>query len=312
MVKVMNAAANLIHAVVDYAGVFPPAGLPLDQVIQNYANYVGENRHQMLGRLVIPAGQLGAFEAQATKLNLSIPRQPWPISALVRPWLPGDDGDAATDLASIHAFNTRQQQAGQAVVDTMEVKVDSAEAVDAWSEMLPENLTAFLEIDWREDPGSLLQRIATASKPNLKAKIRSGGMTPDLIPDSSAVARFIARCVEHDVGFKATAGLHHPIRGDYRLTYQPDAEQGTMHGFVNVFVGACLAFAGQADQSQLVEILDCSDRARFVLSTAEIKFDSLSIDAETVRCMRDRFVVSFGSCSFEEPSEEVTSMLPTS
>ena len=58
--------------------------------------------------------------------------------------------------------------------------------------------------------------------------------------DSSGadVVRFIRRCIEADVRFKATAGLHHPLRAEFPLTYDAGAPVGAMFGYLNVFLAA--------------------------------------------------------------------------
>src|SRR5438034_7858967 len=48
----------LLTGVIDYAGLFPPAGLPLEQAIRNYARYRQEPESWMLGRFVCPAARL--------------------------------------------------------------------------------------------------------------------------------------------------------------------------------------------------------------------------------------------------------------
>ncbi|MCT8139212.1 hypothetical protein H1D32_16780, partial [Anaerobacillus sp. CMMVII] len=50
--------ANLI----DYAGLFPPSQLPLDQAISNFRNYKSANDSWMLGRFIIQATRLGELE----------------------------------------------------------------------------------------------------------------------------------------------------------------------------------------------------------------------------------------------------------
>ena len=65
---------------------------------------------------------------------------------------------------------------------------------------------------------------------------------PEAIPDPADLARFIAACAAAGVPWKATAGLHHPVRAEQALTYEPGAPRAVMHGFLNVFAAA--AFAG--------------------------------------------------------------------
>ena len=55
---------------------------------------------------------------------------------------------------------------------------------------------------------------------------------------------------------KATAGLHHALRGDYRLTYEPDSARRTMHGFVNLVLAAALLLAGKIDEELADACLD--------------------------------------------------------
>ena len=62
----MNASLRaLLSGVVDYAGLFPPAQLPLDQAIRNYARYRQEADAWMLGRFVIPVSRLLEWDAFA-------------------------------------------------------------------------------------------------------------------------------------------------------------------------------------------------------------------------------------------------------
>src|SRR5262249_48230544 len=51
------------------------------------------------------------------------------------------------------------------------------------------------------------------------AKMRTGGVTPEAIPSADTVAEYILACAERRLAFKATAGLHHPIRAMQPLTY---------------------------------------------------------------------------------------------
>jgi hypothetical protein len=131
------------------------------------------------------------------------------------------------------------------------------------------------------------------------AKLRTGGVTPDAIPGVEAVAAFIRACAERRLPFKATAGLHHPVRALYPLTYDPEAPQAVLHGFVNVFMAAAFAWHGERD---IEPILAEMDPATFHFDDGAHWRDR-SLDASQIRDARTHFAHSFGSCSFEEPIE---------
>ena len=54
----MDAVTAALAGLVDYAGLFPPAGLPLDVVVDQYGRYRAGRHAWMLGRLVVPADRL--------------------------------------------------------------------------------------------------------------------------------------------------------------------------------------------------------------------------------------------------------------
>jgi hypothetical protein len=128
----------------------------------------------------------------------------------------------------------------------------------------------------------------------LRAKIRTGGVTNDAFPPAAQIAHFINRCAERGVPFKATAGLHHPIRCVKPLTYEPDAPTGTMHGFVNVFMAAALPQYAEA-------IVTEADALAFEFGDDAASWRGHSVTTEAIARVRDEFAISFGSCSFEEP-----------
>jgi hypothetical protein len=82
--------------------------------------------------------------------------------------------------------------------------------------------------------------IAAVAACGRRAKIRTGGETADKFPAAESAVEFIRLCGAANVAFKATAGLHHPLRSVHRLTYQPGSPSGMMHGFLNVFLAAAL------------------------------------------------------------------------
>ena len=136
------------------------------------------------------------------------------------------------------------------------------------------------------------------------AKIRTGGTTPEAIPSISAVAEYILGCAERRLPFKATAGLHHPIRSVHPLTYDDHAPCATMHGFINVFLAAAFAWHDERDIDQILGETEVSafrfdDRAHW---------RDWSLSADQIARARKEFAHCFGSCSFEEPVSDLQSL----
>jgi hypothetical protein len=154
-----------------------------------------------------------------------------------------------------------------------------------------------MEVPLAEDPASLLDAMALT---HAKAKMRTGGVTPDAMPSPEQVLRFITRCVERNIAFKATAGLHHAWRGDYRLTYAPDAPYGTMFGFLNVVLATAAIVGGAGLESRALELLTESDAAALRVTDDGIEWRGRLLPTATLHDARDR-LAAFGSCSFAEP-----------
>src|SRR5262245_16658395 len=49
---------SLLSGILDYAGLFPPAALPLEQAVRQYARHRHEGDAWLLGRFVCPAAKL--------------------------------------------------------------------------------------------------------------------------------------------------------------------------------------------------------------------------------------------------------------
>jgi len=95
------------------------------------------------------------------------------------------------------------------------------------------------------------------------------------------------------VSFKATAGLHHPLRSERPTTAAADAPLAMMHGFVNV-LGAVAAASQGANIEEVTAVLHNTQAAQF----AEL------LTAPPAPAVRQRFH-SIGSCSFEEPMADL-------
>lgn len=286
----------LLANIIDYAGLFPPAALPLSDVVKKFANYVECPDAWMLGRLILPTAKLEEFETLTVGL---LPRdeaaEPWRISALVKSASP-DDLDPA--LQRIDAFNRAHAEPGngRAVVETIELKAVSAAQIDAALDAMPDALFPFFEIASDRDPRGM---IATLPGSEAGAKLRTGGVTPDLYPTVDNVTRFIQCCAVAGVPFKATAGLHHPLR------HRNTAVGADEFGFLNVFIGACAAKLADIDVRQLTELLAEASIDAFTFADDAITWQDVTLDAASIDDCRDTFAISFGSCSFDEPRDDL-------
>jgi hypothetical protein len=282
--------ATLLRAIVDYAGLFPPAALSMHDAVRNYAEYQASGDAWMLGRFIVPVARLAEFESEASQL-LPTDSSPWKLSALAGTNL--DD-----DLKAISEFNSRRIGA---TVDTIEMKATRVEEILAAASLIPKTFLVFVEIPIDNDPTSLVQTIANAG---VKAKIRTGGVTADGFPSSRELARFIRVCAENNVQFKATAGLHHPIRAMYNLTYEPNSAQGKMFGYLNVFLAAAFMNNGM-QQNEAVEVLEEESADAFRFDDDGVRWRSHHLAAAELLRVRETTALSFGSCSFREPIDDL-------
>ena len=281
---------TLLTEIVDYAGLFPPAQLGMAEAVKNYAEYIESENRWMLGRFILPVSRFAEFEEEAVRF-LGIKTAPWKISGIA-----GDDLEDS--LKEIAEFNPRQN--GLAIVDSIEVKIPEGANLETLTEMIPQSLTAYFEAS----TGSSIDYFTCLALARKRAKIRTGGVTQDAFPASEEIVKFIRMCLAANVPFKATAGLHHPLRCKKPLTYEENAIVGTMHGFLNLFLTACFLRVNMNDVSMYEMILDY-DISNFEFTDDGISWNSKTIDLKTIELTRARNAISFGSCSFTEPIEDL-------
>jgi len=285
----MTAIRALLANIVDYAGLFPPASLDMPTALRNYLEYRNESASWMLGRFVAPISRLEELQTELDRLS---PDRAVAISATA-----GADVDG--DIAAARAFN--RSNAGVARVEVIEARLSSPEAIEHAAAAARGELELFAELPLVPDPKTLIDAVGRSG---IAAKVRTGGTTPDAFPSAANVVRFVRRCLEAGVRFKATAGLHHPLRAEYPLTYAVAAPRGVMFGYLNVFVAAALIRNG-LDDATAERVLNERDRNKFEIDGDTIGWEGHSLTAEELCRAREGFAVSFGSCSFREPVDEL-------
>ena len=280
----------LISRVVDYAGLFPPAGLPMAEAVARYADYLLSTDAWILGRFVVPASRLDAL-ADAAAAFVATAAQPWRLSVLV--------DDATTDASRLRAFAA--SHGSRFVVEAVEGRAESADTIARTIGAFEPGLERYVEVPHRADPGALLESVRRSGG---RAKIRTGGVTPGAFPSAAEIARFIVRCHECGVAFKATAGLHHAVRGDYRLTYDRDAGCAPMFGFLNLFAASALAAEGLTE-SALVPLLEERRGAALVFDRDGMRWRDHVVPLHRIVHARHTLAAAFGSCSFQEPRDDL-------
>jgi hypothetical protein len=178
-------------------------------------------------------------------------------------------------------------------VPVCELKVERADEALPIVEMLPDGVTAYFELPIDADPAPLAGGRG-------RAKVRTGGLTQEAFPAPADLARFLYRCAKARVPFKATAGLHHPIRSMQRCTYEPDSPTALMHGFVNVFLAAALLWHG-GKAGDAIATLEEESPDEFHFDDRDAAWHTHRLTMAQLQEAREKFAISFGSCSFEEP-----------
>jgi hypothetical protein len=275
----------LLSRAIDYAGLFPPAGLSMPEAVANYAAYLGGEDAWALGRFIVPVARLEEFGAA---LATQRPKVRWQLSGLV-------GADMARDIAAARTFSQRHGDA--ALFDTLEFKAPTANSITEAVKRVGGHFVTFHEVSTAQDPGELLSVIAGAGA---RAKIRTGGVTTDAFPEPAVLARFLEQCAAARVPFKTTAGLHHPIRAAHLLTYEAASSTATFHGFANVFFAAAFAHAGWS-AAQLVRVIEESSPVAFAFEEDGASWRGHRLGTEALQAARAKLLISFGSCSFEEP-----------
>ena len=293
-----RALQSLLTGLIDYAGLFPPAGLGMDAAVRNYGSYANGEHAWMLGRFIVPAARLEEY-AEAVR-NAGIDASAWSLSVLATV----ADADA---IARFHAGADESGAGGSGSggfgsISALEIKAASAREIQDAAQAFDGGYQLYFETP-PEKWHSLLQATAVAKA---RAKIRTGGELPGAIPEESRVLEFLRIASERRLAFKATAGLHHPLRAMQRLTYKEESPQAVMHGFLNVFCAAALLWHEPEKRQEAAWMLSERDADAITMDEAMTWHNSgVALTEEQIREARERFCIGFGSCSFTEPIDDL-------
>lgn len=298
------ALTAFLDGLIDYAGMFAPANLALQPAIMNYAHYRHGSDNWMLSRFIIPASRLS--ELDEALLGLFSADTPLHLALLTT--------DLQTASAEIGRFLAAHED--RVTINIIETRLstsithESQIALDAamlQRHALPARIFYELPFDaaWDAQLPNLIDTLARHNQLNgadSGFKLRCGGVAAQQFPSSVQVARAITLCRDADITLKCTAGLHHPIR-------HFDVAVGTMmHGFINVFGGGVLATVHGLDSAELTAIIAEEDADAFRFSAETFSWRDLSADAIQIITARQNRLLSFGSCSFDEPRTDLQTL----
>ena len=307
----------LLNQVLDYAGLFPPAKLPLSDSLRIYLRAKKTSPHQwMLGRIVCPVAQLPDL--------LDLARGHPDASRHLQVAALGKQADDATafvpqiekDVKAIKSFCTNFGR--RDAVDMYEVAVPNVKPLVSALFMIPTaatelgraGLPVFFEVPrvetWRDDVDAACNLVSDLRLMNAAAgvglKLRAGGLTAEAFPSDEQVACFIDRCRSANVVWKATAGLHHPRR------HWDEALKVWHHGFLNVFIAGILAQVHSLGEADLATILADREGQEFKFQADSIAWKNWSCTTAQIVACRTGVATAFGSCSFDEPCDELRAM----
>lgn len=295
----------LLDRAIDYAGLFPPANLELAPALENYSGYVRLPDAWMLSTFVLPVAE---FDAAARSLSRFDGQYPLRISAL------GPRTDTAeaflqslcATVDSIAAFSTTCGAA--ASIDQLEMPLPAA--IDAELLQRMRSLLAHSKLNafWEAPPQKaaramelIAQSNATSPARKFAFKLRTGGVTVEAFPSSAQIATALVAAAKNAVPIKFTAGLHHPVRLFH------ESVQTKMHGFLNVLGAGVLAAEHGWSEEQTAQMLDDESPASFSFTDECFAWREWKIPTARISELR-KLVTSLGSCSFEEPREDLRAL----
>lgn len=326
----LKTVERFFSQIIDYAGLFPPAQLDLETAITNYTNYRTSEDAWMLGRFICPAGRLK--ELQKYRENLFAGEVPFDFSILgsggrdagqflarlekdldeIKTFLAYHDGKVTAEVLEVRLPEPLLQAAKPVAVSDFLKEI----ALLAEKSALP-GVTLFYEAAFPENWQKVISAVVAGIAEHNHAmsdsvqfqtyrtagfKLRCGGTEPHMYPTPEQVAGVIETCHLHQVAMKATAGLHHPVRHFNKTAGVK------MHGFLNVFGAAILTAAHDLSRREILEIVADEDPGSFMFTRRAFAWQGLRASTEDIHRARQTRTISFGSCSFDEPREDLVAL----
>jgi len=304
----------MMAEIIDYAGLFPPARLPMSEALDRYLRNLSGPDGWLLASFVCPTGRLGELAPLLGRIDRDHKRLRLAVLGRGGNTLEGFLAGIESDLVAMEAFVAAHGD--RVIVEQFEVRLPDApgelvRAVAAAAGRLETGAVSvipFFEASllegWRERLPEAIEAIVESSPTGRPAgmKIRCGGLEAQAVPSTVAITAAIAACRRAERPLKATQGLHHPIRHFDSLL------ETTVHGFLNLFAAAVFAAEIPLTEERLLAVIEEETPEAFVFSEDGISWRDLQVEADGIAAARRRAITSFGSCSFTEARDDLQRM----
>ncbi|HXU98190.1 MAG TPA: hypothetical protein VFP03_08835 [Jiangellaceae bacterium] len=265
---------------IDDAALFPPESAPMPVAVENHVRHRAAWYAWLVGPMLCPSSRTEELAARI--------EAPLPVRLVIDSGA-GGIGPAVDAVAS----DDRLILQGVEIALPPDSPADAARravaALDAAVGGPDDDEPAYVEparsAGWRD----ALEVIAESG---YRAKLRTGGPTPEALPTERTVAEFVLACLDLGISFKCTAGLHRAAR-------HTAADGSEQHGFLNILLAVAACLDG-ADVDEAVAVLADRDGSR--LASRLTGFDD-----GRARGLR-RWFTSFGSCSVREPIQDLVAL----
>ena len=294
---------------IDYAGIFPPSQLPVEEALKNFVKYQQDEENWKLNTFILSLDQ--AMKAQELILQQD-GKQQIPLSITI-PKVEEADFSSKMKAVTNQLLELKATLVGRASIIAIEIPIPSTDitVLQAIAQLLQQlDIRVYCEIPiLGRSLEEVDQDVAAIKQANeqlniaLSLKFRTGGVTKDLFPTSKELANALMSGAKQQLPIKFTAGLHHPIR-----MYRREVED-RMFGFVNVIFATLVAYCQKANLHTVSAILSEEDATAFAITPEKIEWQFITVDELEVIKLREQFDMCFGSCSFDEPTTEFKQLL---
>ncbi|HMQ67908.1 MAG TPA: hypothetical protein PKA90_02910 [Ignavibacteria bacterium] len=319
--KISDSLSKFLYNLIDYAGLFPPAGLKPDIALSNYLEYLSSEFNFALNKFIIPVSRLS--DASDFLKKSDYPQTP--VSFSVIPSAGKSIGDVRDSL--IHDLDVCkkfiEEFQGSVEINSYEIKLpeellisdnpvkyyDLISYINEKINSLSDKSSVIyfeglLNEEWKVNSEKIIEAVYKNNLNNFPCgfKLRTGGLTPEAFPESHQIAFCLRQCLDTKVPVKFTAGLHHPFR---HFDKSIGAE---MHGFVNVFGAGITAMRHNITNEGLTEMLDDGNPDNFKFTDDSFTWKGWETEIDDIVYARNDLVISYGSCSFTEPIDDLKSL----